>query len=547
MLLYSVRKDALHLMKTMKQIGSALRRRLDGSGWYTPEGLMTALGAVWLAVFPFLQGGSYSSITRAKWEIMLVLTGVSALCGLAAVIWKKEKGGKLRLTWMHAAGLTYFVLVGLSALLGSWADHADSSGRLTVIWGAYRHEGLVTQLCYGVVFLSMSLTRVRVRPLVTAASLGLLGYCAVVALQYAGINALGLFPPGTSILTNYEFQGPIGNIDMVVGYVSIVMAAALAGFAGLKKPCWLWYAAGLAGVLLTLCMEVQCGLIMLAGLLFLLLLLALRQPECRWRALLILAGVLVMATVRLGLAFPWLDGVESIVLRTDAWRFVPLGAGAVLALAAAALRRRPGGEMSPLVVAAAAVGLALTAAAAVYLLPLPAGNGLWELQEILHGRMQDSFGSERIGVWRLTLEICRDNLLWGTGPDAFLHAMDHHLWQTGQSLVQRFDNPHNLFLGVLVNSGLPALGLYVTLVVGAPAAAAMRLRRDEDVLPLTLAVLCYLMQGMFTFSICLVTPMFWAALGMLTGQLSDDRRECACIPQGFAFLRMPVSERTEGM
>ena len=33
-------------------------------------------------------------------------------------------------------------------------------------------------------------------------------------------------------------------------------------------------------------------------------------------------------------------------------------------------------------------------------------------------------------------------------------------------------------------------------------------------LPLLLAVLCYLVQGMFTFSICLVSPMFWAVMGM---------------------------------
>lgn len=532
-------------MNMLKRMGSALRREGFGSSWRTPEGLMTALGMVWLAVFPFLQGGTYSSITRAKWEIMLALTGLSAACAAAAVLWRREKGGKIRLTWLHAAGLTYFALVGLSAVFGAWADHTGESGRLTVLWGAYRYEGLITQMCYGLVFLSMSLIRVRVRPLVTAASLGLLGYCAVVGLQYAGVNVWGLFPAGTSILTNYEFQGPIGNIDMVVGYVSIVMAAALGGFAGLKKACWLWFAAGLAGVLLTLCMEVQCGLVMLAGLLFLLLLLAMKEPQARWRAAVILAGVLAMLTARLLLAFPWLDGVDAVCLRMDAWRFIPLAAGMMVIIPAVLLRKHPGRGLRLRTVMLAAAGLVLLAVAAVYLLPIPAGNGLWELQQILHGRAQDSFGSERIGVWRLTLEICRDNLLWGTGPDVFLHAMDHHLWQTGQSLVQRFDNPHNLFLGVLVNSGLPALGLYVTLTLGASAAAAARLRRDGEVLPLMMAVVCYLLQGMFTFSICLVTPMFWAALGMLAGQMSDRKREGMCIPQGFAFRQMPMNERKE--
>ena len=525
MLWYSMRKDALRLMETdVKR--SSLREEL-------PEWLMTGMGMVWLAAFPFWQNGSYSHITLSKWHGMLALTAATVLLAAVAAVMRLAMRRGLRFDWMQAAGLAYFALVALSARFGSWAEHAGTDGRLTVLWGAMRHEGLITQLCYGAVFLSMSVTRVKLRPLLHAASVGLLAYAAFTALQYAGFNPLGLFPEGRSVVTNYEFQGPIGNIDMVVGYVSIAMAAALGGFAWpvraaaqapgrrAKGPCWLWLLAGLSGALLLLCMEVQCGLIALGGLLVLLGLMSLRRPECRWRTMLILAGVLAMVSVRLMLGLPWLDGTEALCLRTEAWRLIPLGAGVLLCLAAPVLRRRTGGEMYLCEVAVIALGAAFLALVAVYTLPVPEGNALWELREMLHGRPQDGFGSERIGIWRLTLEMCGKNLLWGTGPDAFLHAMDQHLLETGQRLVQRFDNPHNLFLGVMANSGVPALGLYVALVLGAIVWAALRMGRDQELTPLMLGVLCYLVQGMFTFSICLVTPMFWAALGMLAGQMNE--------------------------
>ena len=502
-----------------------------------PEWVTTVLGMLWLALFPLWQDGSYSRITRSKWLGMLLLTGVTVVaCGhmLATLASRGEWRRHIRLTWLHAAAAAYFALVALSAVYGSWADYNNDDGRLAVIWGAKRYEGLITQGCYGLIFLCMSLTRVRLRPLLDAAAYALLAYGAMVWLQYHDVNVLELFPVGTSIHTNYEFQGPIGNIDMVVGYLSIVMAALLGGFAWLERPRWLWLAAGLAGVLLTLMTEVQCGVIMLAALLFALLLLALRHPDGRWRTLLILSGTLAMVSIWLTTGMPWLHEVEELCFVFDWWRLLPLLAGVLLMVAALPLRRRPGPALGWRWIMAIAVGLVVAALLAVYLLPFPAGSSLWEMQEILHGRAEDAYGSERIGIWRLTLEMNRGNRLWGTGPDTFLYAMDDYLWRTGQSLVQHFDNPHNLVLGVMSNSGLPAMALFLVLTAGALLCGLRRSERDRAVLPWTLAVLCYLVQGMFTFSICLVTPMFFAALGMLTGQLNegkDDRNECEPDPQ----------------
>lgn len=490
-----------------------------------PEWVTTVLGMVWLALFPLWQDGSYSRITRSKWIGMLLLTGVAAAaCGymVCTLLSRREARGRLRLTWLHAAAAAYFGLVGLSAVFGSWADFNNDAGQLAVIFGAKRYEGLITQGCYGLIFLCMSLTRVRLRYLLDAAALTLGAFCAITALQYNDINVLELFPTGRSIHTNYEFQGTIGNIDMVVGYIAIVSPALLGGFSALERPRWLWLLAGLAGVLLLLCMEVQCGLIMLALLLFALVLLALRMPGSRWRVLLILGGTLMMLSIRLLLGLPWLDGTEEIVLFHDYrwWKRLPWLIGAALCGLAPVVWGRPGRALSRTAVAAIAIGLVVVALLAVYFLPIPGGNGLWELQELLHGRPQDAYGSERIGIWRLTLEMSRENLLWGTGPDTFLYAMDDYLWRTDQSLVQRFDNPHNMLLAVLSGSGLPAAVMFCVLMGGALIMGLRRGEADRTVLPLLLAVLCYLAQGMFTFSICLVTPMFWATLGMLTGQLT---------------------------
>ena len=78
---------------------------------------------------------------------------------------------------------------------------------------------------------------------------------------------------------------------------------------------------------------------------------------------------------------------------------------------------------------------------------------------------------------------------------------------------------------MLANSGLPALGLYLLLTLGVPGYALLCSRRRAEAVPLALAAISYLVQGMFTFSICLVTPMFYAVLGMLAGETAAPETE----------------------
>lgn len=476
--------------------------------------IMTALAAMWLALFPFWQDGSFSRITHSKWVGMLVLTGVTlVVCvHMALSLLRCREHGCLRIGAVQCIALGYFALVALSALFGSWQDILNDSGQVTVLWGARRYEGLATQLCYGAIFLCMSLTPPRLERVMDAAADGLLIFCGITALQYAGVNVLELFPAGRSILTNYEFQGTIGNIDMVVGYVSIVMPLLLCGFA--LRGSWLWLVSGTAGVLLMLCMEVQSGLIVTAATLFALVLLSLVKPAVRSRTMVVWGGALLMISVRMMLRLPWLDGVETLSFD---FTWPALGAAlASLAMMAPAypVSRHPGRKLPGWTVPVTVVVLCILALLAVYFAPLPRGNGLWELQEILHGRARDSFGSERIGIWRVTLEMSADSLLFGTGPDTFLYAMDDYLLQTGQTLTQRFDNPHNMLLAILSNNGLPAMLAFIALCAAVLALALRRAEQEPMLLPAALAVACYLLQGMFTFSLCLVTPMFWAMLGV---------------------------------
>lgn len=486
------------------------------AGW-----LMTLLAGLWLGLFPLVQDGSYSRITAAKWHFMLAFSALTLAVGLTVILMLlvRRQGRKLRLHPAQLLAVGYLGWVLLSAVFGSHVEVVNRNGQLAVWMGAIRYEAAAAQCCYIAVFLLMSFYPSRLRAVVNVAAASLIIFAGVVALQYAGFNPFGLFPSGLNVRTNYEFQGTIGNIDMVSSYICLVMPMLLFAFAT-KRTGLLSLLAGTAGALLLLLMKVQSGVIALAAVLAMLVLLMFRQPETRGRGCIVLACVLACASFWLLVGLPWLNDTERIIFpyAYARWKLVPLAAALLLALLSLLLSRHPGRAVPWSLLIVLIVLAVAVVAVALLRLPFAEGSGPWELQEALHGRPQDSFGSERMGIWRMTLQMARDKLLFGTGPDTFIYAMQEHMAETGQSLQQLFDNPHNMLLAVLSGSGVPALALYLALMACVAVSCLRASRRDAWPLVLLAGLAAYLLQGMFTFSICLVAPMFWAMLGMAVSQ-----------------------------
>lgn len=486
----------------------------------------TVMAALFLAVFPLWQGGTYSHITLDKWHGMQILTGSALAVGLAAFCRQKDRLKALRLSLPQALMLACLAWLGLAAFFGAWHEVIGQEGQPAVWIGARRYEGMSTQLCYGLIFLLISLHPADQRWLLPAAAAAALLFGLTAGLQNLGVNVLGLYPTGRSILTNYEFQGTIGNIDMNSAYLSLAVPLLLGGWVIGSNWSGLLLAGGLTGLLLMLFMEVQGGVLAMALLLALLVCWAAAVPEHRARALIALGGALLCVFARGCIALPWLDGSDAVSPRMPGvgpLLCLPLGAGCLFlstlkklpALKAAAPRR----------IALIALICAAVLIAGIALIPIPEdAGGLWELHEVLNGRVQESFGSYRLGVWGETLRMDSGRLLFGDGPDTFWFAFADHMRSVGKSYPERFDNPHNLYLQVLSAGGLPALLLYLALLGSLLADLLRGLKGHPTRLPLLLALVCYLTQGFFSFSICLVSPIFWTVAGLAAGEAAAEKK-----------------------
>ena len=428
--------------------------------------MMTVTACLWAGLFPLLQFGTYSQITADKWIIMLVLTALTLIACAGSVPGPQQPAGRFsraRITVLAVSALLVLWMV-LSCLVSPLG--ADSWW----IGVSVRREGLLTQLCYLSLFLMFAVSRVYLRPVILSAAAGVLVFSAVVMMQRAGINVFGLYPAGRSYATNVEFQGTIGNIDMDTGYLVLM--------GGLFMP-------------------------------------ELLQPLRKTGGKLSSRGILPKLLVLAGMA-----SVVYMVVTMD----VQFGAITLAVLAVAAVLQFVPRRLRLLLV----VLLVIAALVFVWFFPGNSG-GLWELHEILRGRPQLSFGSNRVAVWVYSAGLAQERLLTGGGSDTFELRFNRYIGDNGLvvpasqgdvPLPAYFDNPHNEYIAHLVNHGLPALllfaGLILLLVFLRPRTGTAR--SPALLTPCAAAVLCYAVQAFFSFSVCLVAPMFWVIAGMCAAE-----------------------------
>ena len=342
-----------------------------------------------------------------------------------------------------------------------------------VILGASRYDGLLTLLLYGGIFLGVSAfgewKKYYVYLLATSASI-----CSLVAIpQLLGGNPFGLYPGeltyfDANVRYTGEFLGTIGNTNL------------LAAFYCLCIPLFIWH--------------------------------ALTHRALRDR--------LVLAAAALCLGVLIASRVAS---------------GAV-ALAAAAVVLMPyyvnytsHSRKKALIAAGCMAALCLAALAAVYAYGGNSGT-LHELSQLLHGHVEDSYGSSRVAIWRECLRLFGESPVTGGGPDTLALRTDmtfsRFVEETGSTISTHVDNAHCEPLGYLVNLGALGLIPYLALCAGslrrffrgcAPAAGG--------------ALCCYYVQSLFGLGLCIVVPLVWIYMGLVCSGKELEKCKSARSPR----------------
>ena len=176
-----------------------------------------------------------------------------------------------------------------------------------------------------------------------------------------------------------------------------------------------------------------------------------------------------------------------------------------------------------------AAGLLIAAALVlIYFYNGPEQGTLWQLSRVLHGDVQDRFGSSRIRIWKEAIASMggwRDWLL-GTGPGTrsqHFSIVFERVGDSGQTIRTVVDASHNEYLDILLEQGAVGLILYVAALIATAVSALRAVKRGDRVaLILAWSGLAYCLQAMFNISSVVIAPLFWTVWGLLLARTRSD-------------------------
>ena len=489
-----------------------LRSESDRSREWTTDVYLITILLVFL-LFPGISG--YGNITFSKYVFLLVATGA----WLAALVFLsiRDKRGPGRLRAPQLAALAFLAAATLSWLCSPW--------RADALIGAGRCDGLLMLALYVLIFLGVSLLTRPKKLQAAAFAAGVTVCCAVAALQLFGLDPFRLFPAGygyydAGIDYSGTYLGTVGNTNVL----DAVLCAGLPLFLSLyilgESPLFLlplipgYFVAVFSGGSGAMVAYAVCALALPPLLL---------TDASRLRRALRGAAVILCSAAAALCYHP------DYVNRTLMPRFVltPTGgaaaAAAVLCLIASLL---PWGGFAlsqrTLRRCFLALDAALILGALAFLWHYSGTTGtLYELREVLHGHVEDAYGSSRVLIWRRCLELFAERPLLGGGPGTLaLRAgieWSRYVPETGITLRSYVDNAHNVYLGYLVNCGVPGLAAYLALL-GLTCCAAAGTRDSSMTAALSLGALCAAVHAFFGLGLFLSEPFFWVILGLLCAE-----------------------------
>lgn len=282
--------------------------------------------------------------------------------------------------------------------------------------------------------------------------------CLVAVLQLCGLNPLWLYPEGVDyydagVLYTGSFLGTMGNTNLLGAFLCLT-APVLAYTAVQKRGKSLWLLVpAVLAVVIIVISRSEAGLV--------------------------------------GIAAALLAGIPYYV-------------------------NKNGHRRTALFILALEAALVLLALAAVYFFP-PASGTLYELHEMLHGRIRGEFGSSRVAIWSEALRLVAERPLTGGGPGTFglrsTLEFTRFVPETGATLTTVADNAHCELLSALVDLGVPGALLYLAILGyvvwrwfkgSAPAAG--------------LALISYWAQAFFGIGTCFVLPFAAILSGLVSVQ-----------------------------
>lgn len=413
----------------------------------------------------------YGSITAAKYLLFRILSGGFVVL-TSVLILELFVIRRITMAELRQAASKKEVLLGLATVYaGCVCLSAVVSPYSYNVWdGMSRNDGLITNLIYVASFCLIALFGRLKRWHITALGGAMLIFCGICLLQLMGLNPLNLYPDGCNYYDAYvkysgEFLGTVGN-------------------------------AGLVAALLVMAFGLFFGLMITE-----------RGKRRAWVALPMLTTLAVILFSKIAAGYVAVAATVMVVTPISLWY-------------------KKSKHFKKALIMESVIGLSFLIF--VWLCDFGGNGTLYELHEVLHLNLQDSFGSSRIKIWRQVLSEMPQHFLLGTGPDSMeawdMEGFSKFVPSAGVTVQHGIDAAHNEYLNIAAQQGMLAFLVYAALIA-IVLKRFLQGKKNPYAIAVFSAAFAYAVQALFGIAMCMVTPLFWTFLGLLVQQTTLSESE----------------------
>ncbi len=373
--------------------------------------------------------------------------------------------------------------------------------------------------------------------------------CLLASLNFWGIDPLKMYE-NLAAEQYGSFISTIGNVNACSSYLCMTIPAGIALYAVAKDK----YLRAASGVFLILafyagyCAHSESFLLG-CGVSFLVLLwFSLRNHE-RMLRLLEICGFLWIASVVMKVMILIAGTTEFfsymyVLLRKDKLQYGLLLNGYLLAaegiLLAGALffvwNRKKSGKELPYDLIKKIVFIIVAVVAAIVIVAVIAANlkqSAWEgaLSALERLRLQDSWGSSRGYIWRMTVAAWLDLPLWDKITGYGLNYYHMFIQQYGGTAVSEYFegallvDAHNELLQILTTMGVVGTIGYFGLLISTIVKSAKKIALRPSLLLGIIVVCSYMAQGLVNNPTVFLTPYLFLMLGMIKSMEKTENVE----------------------
>ena len=483
-----------------------------------------------LLIFPIaVNHTGFFHILEFKWSLYFVITiSYILLCTLIFLYFliakkinyfKNRKISKVE--WLMLLLLAINIL---SYLLSPYRKSHN------LFLGAGRGEGLLMSSLYIISFLFLSFFTKFKKRHINYFSISSIIFSFIVILQYIGFNPFNIYQNGIGTF-NTSFIGTIGNVDFVSAYYTMFLSISFSSFVFLKEEKWekiIHFLSFLMGFFVFGVISVKSGVVAFALSFVILVPFLFSNNERLSRTILLSSSLLFAYAFNIFLNPVYYYGKNRILLE---WNFslkflifiIIIVFMVLLSFYVKGIKFDLSKKKKLLkkyyLFLVCMVGFVI-----VFLFLFDLKSGFFhEIHCLLHGDFNDNYGTYRIFLWKITLNMI-ERPLFGIGPDAFaipfMQRYTLDIIKIGPYSIN--DTAANIYLTMLINIGIVGLMTYILFIIEQIKVGIRKMNKYNYVF--LIAIICYSIQAFFNLSVVLITPFIYLIFALSHVSIIDKNK-----------------------